>query len=86
MSAKAPFNDVKRTHSKELDMVQDLVIEGEVIAGNNIDTSLFLDLPMFQTESLALAQQLLFGNLSCPERFGCFLEITVHTHARETEN
>jgi len=45
------------TYSEELDVVQDLVVEGEVIAGNDIDSSLFLDLPVLQAQSFALAQQ-----------------------------
>ncbi len=69
-----------------MDVVQDLVVEGKVIAGNDVDTSLFLKLPMFKTQSFALAEQLILWNLSCPESFCCFLEITIHTHARKTEN
>lgn len=45
------------TYSEELNVVQDLVVEGEVIAGNDIDSGLFLYLPVLQAQSFALAQQ-----------------------------
>ena len=47
------------TYSEELNVVQDLVVEGEVIAGNDIDSGLFLYLPVLQTQSFAFVQQII---------------------------
>lgn len=38
-------------------MGEHLVVEGEIIAGNDIDTSILLDIPMLKTESLGLAEK-----------------------------
>jgi len=73
-------------YTEELNMVEDVVIVGEVIAGNNIDTRLFLDLPMRKTKTLALSEKVTLGQLSGPVGFCCFLEVSVHSHARKTEN
>jgi hypothetical protein len=79
-------NHQNQTHSKQMDVVQDLVVEGEIIAGNDVDTSLFLKLPMVETQSFTLTQQFILLDLACPKRFGSFLQITVYTHAREAED
>jgi hypothetical protein len=63
-----------------------LVIEREVIARNDVDTSLLLNLPMIETESFALTEQFVAGELASPVGLGGFLEITVHSHAREAED
>lgn len=47
---------VLNTYSKQLDVVQDLVVEGEVIAWDDVNSSLLLYLPVLKAESLALAQ------------------------------
>lgn len=85
-SVKPSSRNLEQTHPKEVDVVQDLIVEGEIIAGNDVDTSFLLQLPMFKTQSLALAQQLFLGDLSCPECFRCFLQVTIHPHARKTED
>lgn len=72
--------------TKELNMVQDLIVEGKVIAGNDIDASLFLELPMCESESLTLLEEILLGELVAPVGFSSFLEISVYSHARETED
>ena len=48
-----------RDDIEHLELVQDLVIVGEVIAGDDIDTGVLLDLPVLQTQSLALCEQLI---------------------------
>ena len=47
-------------------MVEDLVVEGEVIAGDDIDTGILLDLPVGQTKALGLLEELSLGELSTP--------------------
>jgi hypothetical protein len=74
------------TYSEELNVVQDLVVEGEVIAGNDIDSGLFLYLPVLQAQSFALAQQVVEWYLASPIVFSCFFEISINSHARETED
>jgi hypothetical protein len=69
-----------------LDLVEDLVIESEVIAGDGVDTSILLDSPMGETESLGLCKKLSLRKLAAPVCLSGLLEVTVDTHARETEN
>jgi hypothetical protein len=86
LSVLVPLIVLCLTHSKEVNVVQDLIVKGEVIARNNIDTRFLLKLPMFKAQSLSLAEELALGDLACPKRFGRFLQVTVHTHTGETEN
>jgi hypothetical protein len=51
------------THSKVLDVVQNLVIKSEIIAGNDVDASLLLKLPMCETKTLGLLQEIFLGDL-----------------------
>jgi hypothetical protein len=76
----------KKTYTEVLDLVEDLIVESEVIAGDDIDASLLLDVPVFKTESLGLAQELSLGELTTPVCFGRLLQVTVDTHTRETED
>lgn len=72
--------------TKELDVVEDLVVESEVIAGNDLDTSILLDLPVLLTESLSLSQQLIPRDLVTPVSLGGLLEVTESSHTGETQN
>ena len=47
-------------------MVEDLVVESEVIAGDDIDTGILLDLPVGETKALGLLEELSLGELSTP--------------------
>ena len=67
-------------------MVQDLVVEGKVIAGNDIDACLLLDLPMLETESLSLLEKVLARELASPVCFSGLLEVTESSHAGETQD
>jgi len=73
-------------YAKVLDVGEDLVVESEVIAGNDIDASRPLNIPVLQTKSLGLAEKLSLRELSAPVCLGSFLQLTVCSHARETEN
>lgn len=56
----------KTTYTKVLDVGQDMVIEGEVVAGDNVDTSVLLDLPVGETEPLGLGEEVGLGELATP--------------------
>lgn len=67
-------------------MVKDLVIESKVVAGNQINASILLDLPVLGTQTLALVEQLIARELSTPVGLSGLLQVTQATHAREAEN
>ena len=67
-------------------MVEDLVVEGEVIAGDDVDTSILLDLPVLLTESLSLRKQVITGELSTPVSLSGLLQVTESSHTGETQN
>lgn len=46
------------THSEKLDVVQNMVIVREVIAGNDVDAGFFLYLPVLSTETFAFRKEL----------------------------
>jgi hypothetical protein len=69
-----------------LDVCEDLIIKGEIIAGNDIDAGLLLDVPVLKTKSLGLSEQIGLGELASPVSFRSFLQVSVDTHAWETEN
>lgn len=63
-----------------------MVVEGEVVAGNGIDAGSLLDLPVLQTKSLTLAEEILTRELSTPVSFGGLLQVTELSHAGETKD
>lgn len=69
-----------------LDVVEDLVVQSKVVAGNDVDTGILLELPMGQTQALGLLQEVILGDLAAPVGLSSLLEVTVNTHAGETEN
>lgn len=54
------------TYTKVLDLVKDVVVESEVVAGDDIDASILLDLPVSKTEALGLSEEVRLRNLSTP--------------------
>jgi hypothetical protein len=69
-----------------LDVGKDLIVEGKVVGWDDVDTGILLDLPVSKTEALGLSEKLILGDLSTPVVLGGLLEVTVHTHAGETED
>lgn len=67
-------------------MVEDLIVESKIVAGNDIDTSIFLDLPVLSTKSLSLAQELITRDLAAPVSLGGLLKVTELSHTGETQN
>jgi hypothetical protein len=47
-----------QTYSKVLDVMEDLVVKCEIITGDDINTSILLDLPMSETETLGFTEEL----------------------------
>ena len=54
------------TYTKVLDLMKDMVVESEVVAGDDIDTSILLDLPVSKTEALGLSKKVRLRDLSTP--------------------
>lgn len=77
---------MRSTYVEELDVVKEMVVVGEVVAGDDIDASILLDLPVLETETLALSQKLIARQLVSPVSLVGLLELTVRTHAGETEH
>jgi hypothetical protein len=77
---------MRGTHAEELDVVEDLIVESKVVAGDDIDTSILLDLPVLSTESLSLAQELITRDLAAPVSLGGLLEVTELSHTGKTQN
>lgn len=74
------------TYTEELDVVEDLVVESKVVAGDHINTSILLELPVLQTESLSLSQELITRDLVTPVSLSGLLEVTELSHTRETQD
>ncbi len=54
------------TYTEGLDVVEDLVVQGEVIAGDDIDAGILLDLPVSKTKTLGLGEEVGLGELATP--------------------
>lgn len=67
-------------------MGKDLIVESKVVGWDDVDTGILLDLPVSKTEALGLSEELILGDLSAPVVLGGLLQVTVRTHARETED
>lgn len=67
-------------------MVKNLVVEGEVVGGDDVDTGILLDLPVSKTKSLTLSDESLLGDLVGPVGFSGLLEVSQGSHTRETQN
>jgi hypothetical protein len=54
------------THAEVLDVREDLVVQSKVVAGDDVDTGILLDLPVGETESLGLLEELGLRDLAAP--------------------
>jgi hypothetical protein len=52
--------------AKVLDVRENLVVESKVIAGNDVDTGVLLDLPVSKSEPLGLGEQVGLRELAAP--------------------
>lgn len=71
---------------EHLQVVQDMVVVGKVIAWYDIDTSILLNFPMLKSQTLAFLQQVLLAELAGPVGFAGFLQVTEPPHAGEAED
>lgn len=74
------------THVEVLDVGKDLIVESKVVGWDDVNTGILLDLPVSKTETLGLSEKLLLGDLASPVVLGSLLQVTVGTHAGETED
>lgn len=74
------------TYVEELDVVEQVVVKGKVVAGDDVDAGILLDLPVLQTQALALAEEVVARELVGPIGLIGLLELTVRTHAGEAEH
>lgn len=58
-----------------------MVVEGEVVGRDDVDTGVLLDLPVGETEPLALGEQVVLRDLLGPVRLIGLLEVPEGTHA-----
>lgn len=54
------------TYTEVLDVRKDLVVESEVITGNDVDTGILLDLPVGKTKTLSLSKEVSLGEVASP--------------------
>jgi hypothetical protein len=71
---------------EHLNVVEDVVVEGKVVAGDDIDTGVLLDLPVLATESLALSEQVISRQLAGPVCLVGLLQVSETSHAGETQD
>lgn len=69
------------TYIEELDVVEDVVVVGEVVRGDDVDTGILLDLPVGETEPLTLGEESLLGDLVSPVSLVGLLQVTKDTDA-----
>lgn len=63
-----------------------MVVEREVVGGNDVGTGILLEFPVGGAEGLCSFEEVLLGDLSNPVGFGGFLELTVCSDAGEPED
>ncbi len=57
---------VKGTYTEVLNLVENLVVQGKVVARDDIDASILLDLPVGKTKALGLSKEVGLGDLTTP--------------------
>jgi hypothetical protein len=78
--------NVWAAYVKKLNVVKKVVVEGEVVARDDVDAGILLDLPVLQSQALTLLQQLVPRELVCPVGLVGLLELTIRAHAGKPEN
>lgn len=74
------------TYVEVLDVGKDLIVKSKVVGWNDINTGILLDLPVSNTEALGLSKEIILGDLASPVVLRGLLQVTVGTHAWETED
>ncbi|QBM86523.1 hypothetical protein METSCH_A11680 [Metschnikowia aff. pulcherrima] len=71
-------------HVEQKRQVQHLVVEGEIVRGDHVDASIFLQLPVVGSDLLTLGQQLLDRHLLGPVGLGHLLQLSLSTNTGKT--
>lgn len=74
------------TYIEELDVVEDVIIESKVVGRNDVHSSILLDLPVCQSESLALGEEVGLRELASPVGLVGLLEVTKDSHTAVNKN
>lgn len=69
------------SYVEELDVVQDVVVVGEVIGRNDVDASVLLDLPVCESQPLTLSEEVGLGELVAPVGLVGLFEVPEDTDA-----
>jgi len=69
------------THAEELDVVEDMVVVSKVVGGDNVDTGILLDLPVCESKSLALGEEVGLRELVAPVGLVGLLQVTEDTNS-----
>ena len=67
-------------------MAQDLVVQSKVVAGDDVDAGILLDLPVGKTEPLSLSLEVVLGQFAAPVCFVGLFEVTKDAHAGKAQN
>lgn len=66
-----------QTYTNVNGMSKNLIVQGEIVAGDDVDTSIFLDLPVLLAEASGLGEEVRLRELArpvCPYVSKCFRE------------
>lgn len=63
------------SYPEKLDVIENLIIESEVIAGDEINAGIFLDLPVLQSKTLALREEIIPREFATPVGFSGLLQV-----------
>ena len=80
------MGEVEKSYTKVLNVGENLIVESEVIARDDVDASLLLDVPVLKAESLRLGEEVSLGELARPVSFSGLLQLPVCSHAGKTED
>ena len=58
-----------------------MVVEGKVVGGDDVDTGILLDLPVGESQPLALSEEVGLGDLAGPVCFIGLLQVPENSHA-----
>lgn len=73
-------------YAESLYVIENMVVVCKVIAWYDIDARVFLYLPVSQSQTLALGEQVTLRQLSTPVSLGGFLKVAHGSHAGEPKN
>ena len=76
----------RRLAAKQLNVVGDVVVPGEIAHGDKIQPGLALHLPVARAQLTADGFQLVGGNFAAPVAFQRKLQFAVRAHARKTQS